>query len=420
MAEFIVASTPFAGHVYPMAGLARALVARGHRVRFCTGRKYSDVARSTGAEWLPLVHAQDFDDTDPRASFPAMKSGESPAAVSSSFKELFFGSAPGQSEDLRSAHEETAADAVIAEGTFFGAEIFSERTGVPFVTASLSTLGWPSRHLPPPGLPLQPGRTRAGKLRDAALRGALSATVDRSFRRMHNDARAKAGLPPTARPGLHGAWSQRLVIAQGTEDIEPDRPDLPAHIHFVGDLAQGARDTSSLPEWWEGLDPERSVIHVSEGTLGRNRVSLVRLAVDALIDSGHQLVVSGQHHAGPLPEGVLTAPWIPHDLLFPRTALFISNGGYGGLVAALSHGAPVLAVPASIEKWVGAGNVAASGAARRLSPRRLEPQSLREVAIGMLEDSDLSARARDVAYGFRAAGGPERAAQLCEEVAASG
>ena len=74
----------------------------------------------------------------------------------------------------------------------------------------------------------------------------------------------------------------------------------------------------------------------------------------------------------------------------------------------------------SIEKWVGAGNVAASGAARRLSPRRLEPQSLREVAIGMLEDSDLSARARDVAYGFRAAGGPERAAQLCEEVAASG
>src|SRR5699024_12612765 len=97
----------------------------------------------------------------------------------------------------------------------------------------------------------------------------------------------------------------------------------------------------------------------------------------------------------------------------------ISNGGYGGLVAALSHGAPVLAVPASIEKWVGAGNVAASGAARRLSPRRLEPQSLREVAIGMLEDSDLSARARDVAYGFRAAGGPERAAQLCEEVAAA-
>src|SRR5699024_10836750 len=82
-----------------------------------------------------------------------------------------------------------------------------------------------------------------------------------------------------------------------------------------GDLAQGARDTSSLPEWWEGLDPERSVIHVSEGTLGRNRVSLVCLAVDALSDSGHQLVVSGQHHAGPLPEGVLTAPWISHDLL---------------------------------------------------------------------------------------------------------
>src|SRR5699024_12482244 len=51
---------------------------------------------------------------------------------------------------------------------------------------------------------------------------------------------------------------------------------------------------------------------------------------------------------------------------------------------------------------------------------RLEPQPLREVAIGMLEDSAQSARARDVAYGFRTAGGPERAAQLCEEVAASG
>ncbi|MFC0673330.1 glycosyltransferase [Brachybacterium hainanense] len=416
MSRSLLAATPFAGHVRPMLGLARALLGRGHEVVVHTGARYAEAVREAGAEHLPYRAATDFDDTAPEETFPAMARARGPRALLVDFRELFFGIAPGQAQDMLAAHEQDPLDAVIAEGTCFGAELFHELSGVPYATASLSPLALPSRYLPPPGAPFAPGRTVLGRGRDAALRLLLDRTVDAAFRRLHDEARSAVGIARTDRGGLHGAWSRDLILAQGTAEVEPFRPDLPPAVHFVGDLAAGSRGAAVAPDWFAALDPCLPLVHVSEGTLGRDGSSLVARTVQALRDRPVQLVIGGRHRAGRLPADVIDAGWVPQDLLLPRTDLFVTNGGYGGMMAALSHGVPVLAVPSSVEKWVGAGNVASSGAGRRLRPGRASPAALDRAVGEMLRDGDLRQAAQRVAGSMAAAGGPGRAAELCEEL----
>lgn len=420
MSHYLLAATPFAGHVHPLLGLARSLLRRGHAVSVHTGARYADAVRAAGAVHVPYSAASDFEDIEPEAAFPAMGRARGPAKVLVDFRELFFGIAPGQAEDMLAVHARSPVDAVIAEGTCFGAELFHELAGVPYATASLSPLALPSRHLPPPGLPLRPGRGVIGRGRDAALRALMSGTVDAAPRRLHDGARAAVGLAPSPRSGLHGAWSQDLVLAQGVPALEPPRPDLPAAVQWIGDLAAGSRGAEVPPAWFEELDRRLPLVHVSEGTLRREGTSLVARAVRALADAPVQIVVGGLHRAGPLPRGVIDAGWVPQDLLLPRTDLFVTNGGYGGMLAALSHGVPVLAVPSTAEKRMGAANVARSGAGLQLTGVGARPEGIRRAAHTLLDQDRFRVAAATVAREMADAGGPDRAAELCERLTRTG
>ncbi|WP_460491553.1 hypothetical protein [Dactylosporangium cerinum] len=81
MSRILVTSMPFAGHVGPTAGLAAELIARGHEVVAYTGAKYVPRFTALGAQGRPFVRAQDFDDADLAATFPAVGNGKGCAAA---------------------------------------------------------------------------------------------------------------------------------------------------------------------------------------------------------------------------------------------------------------------------------------------------------------------------------------------------
>lgn len=414
MSRLLLASTPFAGHVHPMAGLARALVARGHEVVFYTGAKYRAVVEDAGCRFLPFTAATDFDDTDPEPSFPAMRGGDGPAAMFSSFREIFFGTAPGQVHDILDAHRGEPFEAVVAEMTCFGPMLVHELTGLPWVTLSLSPLGLSSPHLPPPGLPLAAGKSRAGRGRDAALRTLMDLTVNRTIGGLHNRARRAVGLPATSVLGMDPAYSSQLVLCQGVPELEPAQPGLPGHVHHIGDAAFGTRTVEPAPEWLEQLDGDRPVVHVTEGTLGRGHDSLVARAVEAFTGQGWQVVIGRRHGLADLPTDVIASDRVPHDQLLPRTDLFVTNGGYGGVLAALGHGVPVLIVPGEQDKPLVARNMRAAGVARVVSAKRATTERLRATARDILEDQAMAARVQHIAHRMAEAGGADRAARLVE------
>lgn len=296
--------------------------------------------------------------------------------------------------------------------TCFGPMLVHELTGLPWATFSLSPLGLSG----PSGLPLAPSKGLAGKARDAALRTVLDLSINRAMRSLRNRARRAVGLPETSEVGMDPAHSPQLVLCQGVPKLEPPRPDAPAHVHHIGDAAAGTRTVDPAPAWLDQIDEGRPVVHVSEGTLGRGHDSLVTRALEAFSGQGWQIIVGGHHTPGELPMDVLAPQWVPHDQLFPRTDLFVTNGGYGGVLAALGHGVPLLIVPGEQDKPMVARNMRAAGVARVVPARRATAEHLRAAAVSILADQAIVARVQDIARRMTEAGGADGAARHIEDL----
>ncbi len=412
-------TTPFGGHQPPMVGLTRALVGRGHRVTYYTGAKYRHAPQREGATWLPWTAAPDFDDLNVSATFPQMREGTSMAGLFPSFEHLFFGTAPAQLQDVLRLHEQDPVDVVVGEWTSLAASFLHDAVGVPWATFSLSPLALSSRYLPPPGLPFAPGRGPIGRARDAGLRRVMDATLGGRMRTLLNRARTVAGLEPVRLPGMDGLYSPDLLLCQGCQALEYPRPDAPPSLQFVGDAAAGMRTTAEEPAWLADLADGRPVVLITAGTLDIAG-DLVEIGVRALDTSAAHLVVAGDTARVPAAASadVVAPGWVPVDLVLPRTGVVITNGGYGGVVAALAHGVPVIVAPAGGDKPEAARRVARAGAGINVGRARPARARLRRAVQACLTDPRYRANAQRIARECARTGGLPAAVARIEELAA--
>jgi UDP:flavonoid glycosyltransferase YjiC (YdhE family) len=174
---------------------------------------------------------------------------------------------------------------------------------------------------------------------------------------------------------------RRPYLQPTVPSFEYPRGDLAPQVHFVGPLLPPVPAGLALPEWWEEMlaDP-RPVALVTQGTVATD----------------------------------------PDDLLLPSLDALITNGGYGGLHFALSHGVPLVVAGASEEKpeLVARVNWSRVGVGMRTQrPGRLR---LREAVQRVLAEPEHAARAAAVQAEMGRYGGPERAVDLLEQLAATG
>jgi UDP:flavonoid glycosyltransferase YjiC (YdhE family) len=71
--KIVIATTPAPGHVNPMLGLARILLAEGHQVLAFTGRAFQQRVEAIGATFRPIPASADQDVVDPFAKYPEFK-----------------------------------------------------------------------------------------------------------------------------------------------------------------------------------------------------------------------------------------------------------------------------------------------------------------------------------------------------------
>ena len=418
MARILVVSLPFAGHVGPTAAVAAELVRRGHEVVAHTGRKYGGRFTAAGATWVPWTRATDFDDADLAATFPQIGNGKGLRGGSANLRHLLIGTAAGQAADILDLPR---PDLIVADHLAFGAPAAAEASGTPWATVAVTPLALTSRDLPPVGRPAPPGAGRSRRARDAAFRRVAQAGWRRILDPMLNDIRRSVGLGPVE-PGrlFDSLHSPRLVLAQGVPGLDYHRSDLPAHVHFVGRLAAGA--ASEPPEWWPDLAAARAagrrVVHVTQGTLDVDPADLIRPTVQGLTGHGHLIVCTTggapPSALGPLPDDVRAAAFLPHDLLLPAIDVMVTNGGWGGVLAAVHAGVPLVVAGDSLDKPEVARRVAWSGTGLDLRTGRPSPQQVRRAVHEVLSRPQMRRRAGELGARMTAAGGVPRAGDLIE------
>lgn len=418
MARFLLSAMPFSGHVVPMCAVAAALVERGHDIRFYTGAAFRERVEASGAVLVPWRAAPDFDENALSATFPRLIGKKGIRQVLVNVQDVFIDTAPGQVADLQAEWARMPWDATAGDDLSVGAALHAELTRNPWGTVSVLPLNIIGRHGPPSGMGLAPGRNPATKLRDAALRAAvplLSRPVSAPLAR----ARAAVGLPESRLSFDRSVYSPRLVVASGAPILDFERTDRPAYVSFVGQLTASPAP-AALPDWWSDLHG-RAVVHVTQGTQNIDPSDLIRPALEALAERDVLVVVSTGVRARdelpfPVPANARVAGFLPYADLLPRVSVVITNGGWGGTLATLSHGIPLVIAGGDLDKPEVAARVAWAGAGVNL---KTGTPSAAQVARGfdaVAADPSYRDAASRVAAQLNRLGGAPASAELLERL----
>jgi UDP:flavonoid glycosyltransferase YjiC (YdhE family) len=410
----MVTVMPLAGHVNPITGLVAELIARGHSVRVYTGSRYCERFAGLGATAVCWSAATDFDEEDVAATFPAAGRPGRRGMVAMT-KAVFFDSTPGQVHDLGRELDRSPADVIIGDVMSVGAGCISELRRLPWATVNVLPFNSLGRDLAPLAFGLAPARGRLGWIRDVILWQAFGAAT-LPFKRAYNQARIQVGLPPDPRMYGVGLVSPWLVLATGCPSLERPGSGLPDQAHYVGRLAPtGGKSGSTVSP---SADP---LVIVTQGTHHLELIDLIQPAVKGLSDLDVSVIATtgrrGRIEVGiEVPQNARIVDFWTSDRSCPRLRVFLTNGGWGGVLASLAAGVPLVVAGGDIDKPAIAAWVGRAGVGINLRTGRPKPEAVAAAVKEILIDPAYAERARQIGTELATLGGAQKSVELLEHL----
>jgi zeaxanthin glucosyltransferase len=369
---------PLAGHQDPMAALATALTARGHRAIMIDTRATMPNFPTEGT--LGVVRALAHSTEIILRDLPASLAAAEPDIV--------------------------AVDQLTMAGGLVAAHL-----GLPFVSVANGLPIDREPRLPPYFIDWRYDPSFLGRWRN---RGAWR--VQRLLMRRVNlrIARQAAAWGLKAR-SVQDCLSPLASVAQTVNSFDYPRPDRAPHIHTVGPL-RPAGSPSEEP----GL-PDEPFAFVSLGSLQGYRADLLGRLTAACDATGLRSVVAHGGHLSAADEAALPGrpvvrARVDQRAVLARAALCVCHGGMNTVMDAMAAGVPLVVVPLAYEQPAIAARVAYNGAGRRASSR-WSAKRLARVIAEAATDPGTRAAARRIAADVAAAGGAARAAEIIETAA---
>ncbi|MEU3246150.1 MULTISPECIES: macrolide family glycosyltransferase [unclassified Streptomyces] len=383
---------PFAdfGHVAPSLGVARALVAGGHRVTYVVDERYASLVEEAGARAVTYTSARGefYRAADPA---PGQLAAEGYALLVDTIETVFPAALTALAQD--------PPDAVLYDFENVAAGRVAAR-----VLGALPVQMFPS-HAANETFSL---RAQMWDRADPVM--AKGAGVLIEFMGEHG-----IGLDEMSRYGTE--WDEHnLVFLPRDFQIEGDTFD--DRFAFVGPMVTEA--PAGL--WSPPADGRRTAL-VSLGTESGDRGDFFRTCAQAFDPASWHVVMTlghGADHAqlGPLPPHVEIHDWLPHPAVLPHADVLVCHAGMGSLMEALYFATPVVAIPRAHELGLSAERLEQCGVGRTLSRTGLDAQVLARTVNGLLADPRTPGALRRMREAVRGAGGAVRAADTLQGWAA--
>jgi MGT family glycosyltransferase len=422
MSRFLFATTPADGHTLPALPIARALIERGHSVRWYTGIKYAERITALGAEYASMSD-HDSSVVGVEHFFPARAQLTGLAKLRFDLAVSFTAPTRTHVRDLLELLREEPADLLVGDTGLIAGHMVTELGGPPFAALGITVLGVPSRDLAPFGLGLGPSRNPLSRVRNAALHRLVRGRLFRPMTDAINEIRAEQGLAATADLVFDYPMRGSVYLQLGAEGFEYPRSDLPATVRFVGPTRPLSDPTWQSPEWWPELDSGRPVILVNQGTVATDPSELLKPALAALAGEDALVVaVTGGRdpsELGSVPANARVEPFIPFERLLPHVDVLVTNGGFGAVQLALAAGVPIVAAGQTEDKVEVSARVGWSRAGINLRTQTPRRDFITAAVRQVLQDPRYRRRARELQAEIAATGREDGAADVLEELVAS-
>ena len=411
MTHFGIISPPVSGHINPFVALGRELMSRGHRVTYLQVGDLEEKIRASGIDFLP-IGSTDHPRGTLTESLAQLSRLQGLAALRFTIRAVARMSV-AVCRDAPGAIRAAGIDALLVDQMEPAGGAVAEHLGLPFVTICNALAINRDPVAPPPFSPWKFRDSPFARLRNAAGY-AVSDVLTAPIAKVVAGYRAEWKLPPLRSPD--DSFSKRAQICQMPYEFDFPRTALPGNFHYVGPLRLSHAQPDTFP--WNGLDG-RPIVYASLGTLQNTREPVFRTFAEACSDLDVQLVLSHgggltEPQAERLPGSPLVVSYAPQEKLLARAQVTLTHAGLNTVLDSLANGVPLVTMPITYEQPAIARRVEWHGCGESLTLSRLNPRSVRDALVRVLQNANYRDAARRMSHAIRAAGGVIRATSLVE------
>ncbi len=401
------------GTIPPELGVARRLIARGHRVTVLSEQTMADEAAAAGCEFIEYQHA--FSRRSRRPEDDPLRDFEkrTPIGMLQGARDILMcGRAVDFSRDVRAAVEVNDFDAIVVDAFLLGALPGALSTGLPVATLNPGPEMRPAPGRPPGGMGLKPSDGRLAELRNRLMK-AMFMTMFKAGAAPINAARQEWGLEPIAHPFDQWLHVDRYLMLTSAHF------DFPAHEYPDNFAYVGAQlDDPSWSHQWTPPAGDEPLVLVSLGSTFQNQRSKFEAAMDAfrglsvrgLVTLGNVFEV-GQFSP---PDNVDLVASAPHNEVLPHTRAAVVHGGHGTVMKTLAAGRPMVVVPLGRDQFDNGARVEVAGAG--IMVKKQSAQHIRAALREVLEDPSYRNAAEALGAQLREEFAADRAISHLEEL----
>jgi sterol 3beta-glucosyltransferase len=405
------------GDLQPSLALAKALKARGHRVRIYAGSNFSPWIESHGIEAVPsVVNSRERAESELGRALV----GNSHSVIKQMLvwrkmaKLLNFAPAKKLLEDCAGC-DVVISDATTETFTFTLAEILK-------VPHHVRLLYYPS-YIP----------TRCGDVMvDAPFRQRqhignyfyakyiAGPVFWRSFESTNNRFRRLQQLSAMNHRQYSRAQDRCLTLLGYSKNIVPHPHDWPANHHTTGYwFLDEVAEWQPPPALTAFLSAGAAPVYVGFGSMMTPQVQeMAHIAIAAARNAGKRVLLAAGW-AGLKTEDIAADVFqidaAPHQWLFPRMAAVVHHGGAGTVAAALRAGVPNVIVPHFGDQEFWGWRVHTLGLGPQATHRhKLTIENLSQAISAATQDADIRSRARQISEQIKSEDGVGAACDLIE------
>jgi MGT family glycosyltransferase len=348
--RILFATMPADGHVNPLTGLAKYLQTCGVDVRWYTGASYAPKLEKLGIPLFPFQRAVEVTGENLDQLFPRRQK------LNSQIKKLlhdmihvFIRQAPRFIEDMKDIYRTFPFDMVVAECTFSAIPIIKKTFNVPVTGIGIVPLIETSRDLAPTGLGLTPSYSTLGRMKQWALRILTDKLFFRAANHACHEILDSYGVEHNRSNVFDiNVKASDLYLQSGTPGFEYRRSDMGSNIRFIGSLLPYSAGQQSSRCTDIRLSQFEKVITVTQGTVEKDVEKLLVPTLEAFKNTDTLVVcTTGGSKTRELKErfpysNIIIEDFIPFDSIMPYTKVYITNGGYGGVMLGIENKLPMV------------------------------------------------------------------------------
>jgi MGT family glycosyltransferase len=400
--KVLIASTSVPGHLNPLLSIASLLVESGHEVAVQTNEDLRPAVEAAGHRFLSEIPNAQTSAGYYFETYPE-RMQKSPGMEMTGYDlvHFFARNIAAQSASLKMALYYFHADLILADSTYWGTLPMlvgsrHKRPAIAHLGISVVNLGSGKN------IPMRPDETPEQRVAELELRERF---MLQPAQQAVNAALAGLGYPALPCPILEAITElPDLYLHPGIESFE--YPDSNSKVRYIGALPTTAGQPR-LPDWWQQIDPTRRLVLVTQGTIANRDLGQViapalialggREDVTIIVTTGGQPV---EYIPVAIPSNARIASFLPYAQIMPEIDLLITNGGYGTVNMAISHGIPVISAGLTEDKEEVSAHVQWSGAGIDLRANQATPEAIRHAVDEIFTQPSYGERAQQLSLEF--------------------